>query len=77
MIVAADATLEQKVEFLLRRASEAQRDIQAAAQRVAAIEEESPERLEDLRVDLHRHVGAALDDSEARYHPTRWEQSHW
>jgi hypothetical protein len=64
--VAAGASLEEKVAFLLRRDEEAQGAVNALAERVAAIEEQAPRQLEQLRGEMQAHVDqkirAALDE---------------
>lgn len=69
--VRADATIEEKTEFLLRRDQEAQRDLNQLASRVSAIESESPERLDELRTELQVHFAAQLAASDADYRAAR------
>jgi hypothetical protein len=65
------ATLEQKVEFLLTRDQEAQRDVNILRQQIKDLEVELLKRLDQLRREIEarfsRELEAALDD----YRPLR------
>jgi hypothetical protein len=69
--VSADAPLERKVEFLLQRDQEAQRDSNALAERVATIERESPRRLDEVQERMETHVSTELAAALAEYRPAR------
>ena len=69
--VSADATLEQQVGFLLQRELEAQRQVNALAQRVTDIEEGAPRRLGELRTELEAHVAHKLTQAQADFRAAR------
>jgi hypothetical protein len=65
------ASLERKVDFLLRRAEEAQRAENALTERVASLERESRRRLDELRERMEAHVSTELGAALAEYRPAR------
>jgi hypothetical protein len=65
------STLEEKIEFLLRRDKDAQVGMNDLRDRVATIERESPERLDQLRDGLIEHVAAERAAAEATYRTER------
>jgi hypothetical protein len=65
------ASLEEKIEFLLRRDQEAQRDVNDLRTKLAAIEGNMPEQLEQLRWAMEEHVNEALIEAHRRYLPLR------
>jgi hypothetical protein len=65
--ISEGASLEQKVEFLLRRDQEAQQRKNEHAARLNAIEGETPKRLEDLRSEMELHVAEALAAAHGEY----------
>jgi ferritin-like protein len=69
--IAEGASLDAKVEFLLRRSEEEQKAFGKLAQRVSAIEEDVPRRLAELRDEMTGHVATALAADAAEYRPLR------
>jgi hypothetical protein len=69
--VAADADLEQKVEFLLRRDREEQQEINTLSERFESLERESARRLDELREQMEEHVSSELSSALADYRPVR------
>jgi hypothetical protein len=69
--VNADASLDEKVAYLLSRDQDAQRVVNDLAGRVAAIETQLPGQLATLRDEMRTHVAAELAASEADYRPAR------
>jgi hypothetical protein len=67
-----DATLEERVEYLLRREQEAQTKLNAHDERLRAIEEQLPRRLDELRAETEEHVATELSAAESRYRPLRF-----
>jgi hypothetical protein len=67
----SETTLEGKVEYLLRRDQDAQRQANDFAWRVSRIEEESPERLAELRQQMEEHVARELTAALQVYRPLR------
>jgi hypothetical protein len=67
-----DATLEERVEYLLRREEEAQAKLNAHDERLRAIEKHVPERLDELRAETQEHVASELSAAESRYRPLRF-----
>lgn len=65
------ATLEERVEFLLARDQEAQRDMNDLQARVGGMERESPERLDTLRAELQSHVASEIAEADADYRAAR------
>jgi len=65
------ATLEDKVAFLLRRNSESQKEMNALAQRVAAVETEAPKRAAELRAEMESHVARELAAAKEDYRIAR------
>lgn len=66
-----EATLEEKVAFLLRRDKEAQSDVQALAHRFDDLETALDPRLDDLRDSMAAHVGTSLEAVHRAYLPLR------
>jgi hypothetical protein len=66
-----DATIEEKVAFLVQRDQEAQRDVNELNERLTAIETETPRRLEELRGQMHTHVARELTEAMTAYRPLR------
>jgi len=64
-------TLEDKVEYLLRRDRDAQRAFNDLAGRVSLLETESPRRLAELRGQMEEHVGRELTAALEVYRPLR------
>ena len=64
-------TVEEKVEFLLRRDQETQRDVNALGGRINAIERESPQRLAELRAQMEAHVADEVESARVEYRPAR------
>jgi hypothetical protein len=52
-------TIEDKIEYLLGRDQNAQRDLNALASRVAYLETESPKELAEARQEMEQHVARA------------------
>jgi len=69
--IAPDATLEEKVEFLLRRNAEGQSALNSLSERFQAIEREAPQRLDELRDELKQHVRVQIDEAEASFRVAR------
>jgi predicted Zn-dependent protease len=67
----ADATLEEKVDFLLGRDQEAQSSVNTLTDRVAAIEAETPRQLDRLRDQMETHVTEELAAARDEYRPLR------
>ncbi len=65
------ASLERKVDFLLRRTEEAQQAENALTERVASLERESQRRLDELREHMEEHVATELGAALAEYRPAR------
>jgi hypothetical protein len=66
-----DATLEQKVDFLLRRDQEAQKQANVQAERLATLGRESEKKLAALREQMETHVATELAAASAEYRPAR------
>jgi len=69
--VRADATVEEKVAFLLRRDQDSQSSINALTKRVAEIEGRTPRELEQLRAQMETHVAQELARARDEYRPLR------
>lgn len=69
--ISQDASLEEKVDFLLRRDQEAQRDVNEVRKQIARIERESPERIEELRSEMKQHVADVLAATHREHLPLR------
>jgi hypothetical protein len=69
--VSAGATSEEKIAFLLQRDQEAQRDVSALAQRLAALDSESSQRLRELRSEVDAAFARDLKAALERYLPLR------
>jgi hypothetical protein len=67
-----DATLEERVEYLLRREQEAQAKLNTHDERIRAIEKHVPKRLDELRTETEEHVAGELSAAESRYRPLRF-----
>lgn len=68
----ADASLEDRVDYLIRREQESRTRLDSLDRRLGAIEEDVPERIEDLRVETREHVAGELSAAESRYRPLRF-----
>jgi hypothetical protein len=69
--VAPDATLERKVQFLLTRDQEAQRDVNDLRDRLAAVERRLRAGLDAVREETRTHVAGELERAHAEYLPLR------
>lgn len=69
--VSSDASLEEKVEFLLSRDQEAQSRINVLTDRIEAIEAETPRQLDRLRDQMETHVTRELVAARDEYRPLR------
>ena len=65
------ATVEEKVEFLLRRDQERQQSEAEMGRRITAIERESPQRLAELRSDMEARVADEVEAAKVEYRPLR------
>ncbi len=65
------ASLEERVEFLIRRDEEAQQRENDHEARLTAIEGETPERLEELRSAMELHVADSLEAAHRAYRELR------
>ncbi len=70
--VKADATMEERVEYLLRRDQEAQKKLNEHDGRLRAIEEQVPEQLDELRAETREHVSTSITAAERRYRPLKF-----
>jgi chromosome segregation ATPase len=61
------ATLEEKVEFLLKRDQEAQRDVNALRERIEDFERESPKRLDESRREIETRFERELKAAPEEY----------
>lgn len=66
-----EATLERKVDFLLRRDQEAQRQTNELAQRLSSMESELVRRHDELRGQMEEHVSTKLDAAFSEYRAAR------
>jgi len=66
-----EASLEDKVAFLLRRNSETQKEMNALSQRLDAIETEAPKRVDELRAELEAHIAHELTAAKEDYRAAR------
>jgi len=67
-----DATLEEGVAYLLRRGREAQVRLNEHDERLRAMEEHVPRRLDELRAETEEHVSKEITAAEWRYRPLRF-----
>jgi len=67
----SEGTLEQKVEYLLRRDEDAQRRANELEARLGRLESESPRRLAELREAMEEHVARELTAALEAYRPVR------
>jgi len=67
----AATTLEEQVAFLLRRNEEAQKEVNAVVERVAAIEQDLPRRLDELREGFETRLESELAAALTEYRPAR------
>jgi hypothetical protein len=67
-----NASLEERVEYLMRREQEAQARLNVHDDRLGAIEEQLPKRLDDLRAETQEHVSTSIIAAEWRYRPVRF-----
>jgi hypothetical protein len=65
------ATLQERVKFLLARDQEAQRDVNALNERLAAIERDVPRLLDDLRTVIEAELGKRLEETQANLRAAR------
>jgi hypothetical protein len=65
------ATIEAKVEYLLRREQEAQRAVNALSERVESLEAATSQRFGELRDELMTHVADELAAAQADYRTAR------
>jgi hypothetical protein len=71
-IVSTSATtIEEKVEYLLRRDQNAQREANALAGRVSRLEAESPRALGEAQRRMEDHVTSELAAAQDEYRPLR------
>jgi hypothetical protein len=66
-----EATLEEKVAFLLRRDQKVQRDAEDLSVRIGDLEQGTPERLDEVRADLKDHFAERLAEALNRDRPLR------
>jgi hypothetical protein len=71
MVSTSATTLEDKVEYLLRRDQNAQREANALAMRVGRLEAESSRRLAELRRQMEEHFDVKLTSALQEYRPLR------
>jgi len=64
--------LEDRVEFLLRREQATQQRLNAHDERMRAMEENVPRRLDELRAATEEHVASAITASESEYRSLRF-----
>jgi hypothetical protein len=64
-------TVEEKVEFLLRRDQEAQRHMNDVAKRLTELQGDVPQRLSALSDELKGHVAAGVAAAQADFRATR------
>jgi hypothetical protein len=64
-------TIDQKVEYLLRRDEAAQRDLNAFGDRVKRLEDESPGQVAKTEQELKEHVARELAAAHEKYRPLR------
>ena len=66
-----EATLEEKVAFMLQRDQEAQGQVNALAKGMSEIEQEGPRRLDALRSQMEAHVERELRATQADFRAAR------
>ena len=64
-------TIEEKVEYLLRRDQDAQRQANELAERVGGLERETSRRLDEARQRMEAHVASELATAHEEYRPLR------
>jgi hypothetical protein len=64
-------TIEEKVEYLLRRDHDAQRHVNALGERVSRLEAESPRALKEAQRGMEEHVASELAAAQDEYRPLR------
>ena len=69
--VALGASLEEKVEWVLRRDQEAQQEVNALTGRLADFEQASAKRLDELRAELRQDFDKRLVEEVEKYRPLR------
>jgi hypothetical protein len=69
--VSPAATIDEKVEFLLRRDEEAHRAMNALNDRVDALEKALPLQLDRLREEMEAHVASTLTTAQEEYRALR------
>ena len=67
-----EASLEERVEYLMRREQEAQARLNAHDERLGKVEEQLPKRLEELRAETQEHVSTSITAAEWKYRPVRF-----
>jgi hypothetical protein len=67
-----DATMEERVEYPPRREHEAQLRLNQHDERIRAMEEHVPSRLEELRAETKEHVSESLRVAELQYRVLRF-----
>lgn len=65
------ASLEDKVAFLLRRHSETERSLNTLAQRLTAVETDTPTRIAELRTEMETHIERRLESAKEDYRVAR------
>lgn len=66
------ASLEERVDFLLRREEAAQVKLNAHDERLRAIEDSLLRQLDELRAETERHVSQEISAAEWQYRPLRF-----
>ena len=69
--VSPEATLEERVASLVTRDQEAQRDMNEVRERIATPEQESSQRLDELRHKMEAHSARELAAAFERHRPIR------
>ena len=67
----SEGTLEQNVDFLLRRDQDAQRRENEMAERIDQLEADSRQRVDDARREMEQHVAGELADAGDEYRELR------
>jgi hypothetical protein len=66
------ASLEDRVNYLLRRDKAAQEKLGALDKRLRRMEEHVPKRFDELRAETEQHVADEINAAEWRYRPLRF-----
>lgn len=69
--VDSTASPEARVDFLLRRDQEAQRDVNVLKDRVHALESGTPRQIAAARSEMEAHVAQGLEEAMHAYRPLR------